>query len=160
MKKIALLITFFVFTTLIAQERKIEKKVFNNYKEGKLNDALSELYELEENYAEKAFYHYWIAFLHMEKLAEMKKINDRIIISEASGSIQIAISSLNKAINLISESQLDIEKEEFEILFYGCNIEPNAGVKNYSNYVNLVRQDFQKKTEYLNELNFNISLIF
>ena len=160
MKKIVFLLPFFVFTTVLAQERKIEKKVYNNFKDGKIDLAYSELTDMREKYEKYSFYHYWKAIIFMEKLAELKKIQGSILTYEATDNIAYAKSSLNEATKLLSEDQLDVEKEEFDILFPGCSVVLNANDKKYTNYMNQLKQDFDKKKEYLNELSYNLSLMY
>ena len=72
-----ILITLFIVLVHVGftQERKIEKRVLFNFKEGKLDVALEELDAMREKYSEYSFYHYWIGYIYLEKIAEMKKIN-------------------------------------------------------------------------------------
>ncbi len=158
---IYLLLFFIYFLSFksFSQERKIEKKVYSNFREGKLDVALSELDNLYDKYNMKSFFYYWKAYIYMAKLSELKKFDNTIINRDsASYYIEKSLSLLSDApLYLISED-LNIDKIEFDILFPGCNVNPPIGEKKYTNCLSLIKNDFKLKKEAVNELKYNLLL--
>ncbi len=158
---IYLLLFFIYFLSFksFSQERKIEKKVYSNFREGKLDVALSELDNLYDKYNMKSFFYYWKAYIYMAKLSELKKFDNTIINRDsASYYIEKSLSLLSDApLYLISED-LNIDKLEFDILFPGCNVNPPVGEKKYTNCLSLIKNDFKLKKEAINELKYNLLL--
>ena len=70
MKIFLILISMNVF----GQGRKIEKRVYSNFREGNLDLALEELEDLRSKYEENAFFHYWKAYIFIAKLNRYKKV--------------------------------------------------------------------------------------
>lgn len=71
-----LLLNFILISTIIfGQARKIDRKVYENYREGNLDLALQELEELKDKYDENAFFHYWRAYIYKKRVNLMKKTN-------------------------------------------------------------------------------------
>ena len=149
-----ILITLFIVLVHVGftQERKIEKRVLSNFKEGKLDVALEELDAMREKYSKYSFYHYWIGYIYLEKIAEMKKINSNLNILSAEELITTAKKNISKATELINQDQLNINKEDFDILFPGCDVILYNGDRKYTNYVPKVSNEFLKKINYLNVL--------
>ena len=160
-KVIYLLLFFIYFLSFksFSQERKIEKKVYSNFREGKLDVALTELDNLYDKYNMKSFFYYWKAYIYMVKLSELKKFDNTIINRDsASYYIEKSLSFLSDApLYLISED-LNIDKIEFDILFPGCNVNPPIGEKKYTNCLSLIKNDFKLKKEAINELKYNLLL--
>ncbi len=155
-----ILITLFIVLVHVGftQGRKIEKRVLSNFKEGKLDVALEELEAMREKYSEYSFYHYWIGYIYLEKIAEMKKINANLNILSAEELITTAKKNITKATELINQDQLNINKEDFDILFPGCEVILYNGDRKYTNYVPKVSNEFLKKINYLKELKENLSI--
>ena len=154
-----LISNYFLAFNSISQNRKIEKKVYSNFREGKLDVALIELDNLYDKYNMKSFFYYWKAYIYMAKLSELKKFDNTIINRDsASYYIEKSLSLLSDApLYLISED-LNIDKIEFDILFPGCNVNPPIGEKKYTNCLSLIKNDFKLKKEAINELKYNLLL--
>ena len=57
--KLILLLSIILFSKIIfGQDRKIEKRVYANYREGKFDLAFQELEDLSSKFEENAFFHY------------------------------------------------------------------------------------------------------
>jgi uncharacterized protein (TIGR02145 family) len=155
-----ILITLFIVLVHVGftQERKIEKRVLSNFKEGKLDVALAELEALREKYSEYSFYHYWIGYIYFKKISEIKKINENINITHAEQLISIANKYLNKASELINQDQLNINKDEFDILFPGCPVTLYKDDRKYTNYNHSVNDEFQKMIYHLDTLKENLTI--
>ena len=69
---LVLLVNFLVSISVFAQERKIEKNVYSNFRDGKLDLALNELEGMRDKYVEKSFFHYWKAYIYSEKINILK----------------------------------------------------------------------------------------
>ena len=142
-----------------SQERKIEKKVYSNFREGKLDVALTELDNLKDKYTDKSFFYYWKAFIHMEKISQMKKFDyTEINQDSASYHIEKSLGFLKEASKYLTPEQVSIDKEEFGVLFPGCDVLPPNGEKKYTNCVDLIKDDFKVKKDVLRDLQYNLSL--
>ena len=155
-----ILIIILNFSTFsFAQERKIEKKVYSNFREGKLDVALTELDNLKDKYTDKSFFYYWKAFIHMEKISQMKKFDyTEINQDSASYHIEKSLGFLIEASKYLTPEQVSIDKEEFGVLFPGCDVIPPNGEKKYTNCEDLIKDDFKVKKDVLRDLQYNLSL--
>ncbi len=141
------------------QERKIEKKVYSNFRAGKLDVALTELESLHDKYKEESFFYYWKAYIYMDKISELKKFNYTDISRDsASYYIQQSLRFLGEASQHLTPEHLTIDKEEFDVLFPGCNVIPPIGEKKYTNCVSLIKNDFNAKKDAIRELKYNLFL--
>ncbi len=154
-----LLVNLLVSTSYFAQERKIEKNVYSNFREGKLDLALFELESLKDKYGDQSFFHYWKAIIYMEKITDLKKF-DYLEINTDSARIFLdnSLVFLDKAIETLTVDQLNINKEDFNILFPMSFVSPPNGETKYTNCLNSLKSDFQGKKEPLKELQYNLSL--
>ena len=142
-----------------SQERKIEKRVYSNFRQGKLDVALTELDNLYDKYNMKSFFYYWKAYIYMAKVSELKKIdNTNINRDSASYYIEKSLSFLSNAPLFLTSEDLNLDKLEFDILFPGCNVNPPVDEKKYTNCMNLIKNDFTLKKEAINELKYNLLL--
>ena len=106
-----------------SQERKIEKRVYSNFRQGKLDVALTELDKLYDKYNMKSFYYYWKAYIYMAKVSELKKFENTIINRDsASYFIEKSQSLLSDAPLFLTTEDLNLDKLEFDVLFPGCNV--------------------------------------
>jgi uncharacterized protein (TIGR02145 family) len=142
-----------------SQERKIEKRVYSNFREGKLDLALTELDNLKDKYGDKSFFHYWKAFIYMEKISQLKRYDYEIINRDnAVFFIDISLRTLKEASQYLTAEELSISKEDFEILFPGCIVIPPNGETKYTHSIISLKSEFYIKEEYLRELQYNLSL--
>ena len=142
-----------------SQERKIEKKVYSNFRDGKLDLALTELDNLKDKYGDKSFFHYWKAFIYMEKISQLKRYDYEIINRDnAVFFIDISLRTLKEASQYLTAEELSISKEDFEILFPGCIVTPPNGETKYTHCIISLKSEFYIKEEYLRELQYNLSL--
>ena len=140
-----------------SQERKIEKKVYSNFRDGKLDLALTELDNLKDKYGDKSFFHYWKAIIYMEKLSQLKNYEE-INRDNAVFFIDISLRTLKEASQYLTAEELSISKEDFEILFPGCIVTPPNGETKYTHCIISLKSEFYIKEEYLRELQYNLSL--
>ena len=159
--KITLYISFvFSIVFSFSQERKIEKFVLSNFNEGKLNFALQELENLKEKYEEKAFFSYWKAYIFTEKLKRFKNTDwDENNRAECIYLIESSQKLIDQSLSKLTPDQLNIDQDEFNILFHGCSIYPPNGEKKFTNCSELLKQKFNEIKNNLNELNYNLSLV-
>jgi hypothetical protein len=154
-----LLINVLVSFSSFAQERKIEKNVYSNFKEGKLDLALFELENMRDKYGDKSFFHYWKAYIYTEKINRLKTST---WIESNRDSARIFLDSslflLYNARKKLTSEELTIDKEEFDILFPGCTILLPSGEKKYTNTFGQFTVLFEDKKEMLNKLKYNFNL--
>ena len=142
-----------------SQERKIEKRVYSNFREGKLDVALAELDNLYDKYNMKAFFYYWKAYIYMAKVYELKKFDHTVINRDSAiYYIEKSLLNLSNAPLFLTSEDLNLDKLEFDILFPGCNVYPPIGEKKYTNCMSLIKDDFTLKKEAINELKYNLLL--
>ena len=142
-----------------SQERKIEKRVYSNFRQGKLDVALTELDNLYDKYNMKSFFYYWKAYIYMAKVSELKKIDNTNINRDSAGYyIEKSLSFLSNAPLFLTSEDLNLDKLEFDILFPGCNVNPPVDEKKYTNCLSLIKNDFKLKKEAINELKYNLLL--
>ena len=171
--KLILLLTFILFSIIsFGQQRKIEKRVYSNYKEGKFDIALQELEDLKSKYEENAFFHYWKAYLYIAKLNRMKSMEwieqNR---NECLNLIQNANKELDLATIKLTLDELSSDKEGLMTLFPGCIdknfIDPDLYTNCPSCRANGVDKknamELQKKfieyKDYVSQLYYNINLV-
>ena len=156
---LALLVNLLVSTSNFAQARKIEKNVYSNFKEGKLDLALFELESMHDKYSGKPFFYYWKAFIYMEKISQLKKF-DYLEINRDSARFFIdkSLWFLGEASQYLTAEEVSINKEDFDVLFPGCIVALPAGETKYTNCISLIESDFQRKKESIIELQYNLSL--
>jgi len=171
--KLIFLFTFILFSIIsFGQQRKIEKRVYSNYKEGKFDIALQELEELKSKYEENAFFHYWKAYLYIAKLNRMKSMEwieqNR---NECLNLIQNANKELDLAKIKLTLDELSSDKEGLMTLFPGCIdknfIDPDLYTNCPSCRANGVdkknEMELQKKfieyKDYVSQLYYNINLV-
>ena len=175
--KLIFLLTFILFSIIsFGQQRKIEKRVYSNYKEGKFDIALQELEELKSKYEENAFFHYWKAYLYIAKLNRMKSME---WIEQNRTECLNLIQNANKELYLASKkltlvelsSEISSDKEGLMTLFPGCIdknfIDPDLYANCSSCRAHGVDQkneiELQKKFSeyqvYVSQLYYNINLV-
>jgi len=154
-----LLINVLVSISTFSQERKIEKKVYSNFREGKLDLALFELESMRDKYGDKSFFHYWEAYIYTEKINRLKAST---WIESNRDSARIFLDSslflLDKAIKKLTSEELTIDKADFDALFPGCTIILPAGEKKYTNSFSQMTLIFEGKKETLTKLKYNFNL--
>lgn len=155
-----MVVVFFSTSTFFTQERKIEKFVYANFREGKLDIALQELENLRSKYEEKSFFNYWKSFILMEKLNRLKDSDwDESNRDLCFSLIEKSKGLLEKASTILTSDELNIDQEDFNVLFPGCSISPLNGEKKFTNCVEPLRKKFQLLGEGLNDLTLNLNLV-
>ena len=155
-----MVVVFFSTSTFFTQERKIEKFVYANFREGKLDIALQELENLRSKYEEKSFFNYWKSFILMEKLNRLKDSDwDESNRDLCFSLIENSKGLLEKASTILTSDELNIDQEDFNVLFPGCSISPLNGEKKFTNCVEPLRKKFQLLGEGLNDLTLNLNLV-
>lgn len=154
-----LVLTFLCSKSTFSQERKIEKNVYPNLVEGKLDIALFEIDKMHEKYGEKSFFYYWKSYVYAQKIAQLKKEDYQLInIDSARIFLDNSINYLDKALSNLSIEDLNINKEDFKILFPGCLVFLSDGETKYLNRLNEIKNDFINQKINLKELQYNILL--
>ncbi len=162
-----LLLNFILISTIIfGQARKIDRKVYENYREGNLDLALQELEELKDKYDENAFFHYWRAYIYKKRVNLMKK-NEWIEQnkSECKSLITNTIKELEIATQKLTREEIAIDLDDYNILFPGCPSEHITPSNLYS-YCDACRYDgvrklntkFEEVKVYMNQLLYNLTL--
>jgi hypothetical protein len=156
---LVLLVNLLVSISTFAQERKIEKNVYSNFREGKLELALDELEGMRDKYGDKSFFHYWKAYIYTKKISQLIN-NDWVESNRDSARIFLDYSLvfLDKASQALTVEEISIKKEDFDVLFPGCLVSPPTGETKYTNCINSIKSDFERKKESSNKLQYNLSL--
>jgi hypothetical protein len=156
---LVLLVNLLVTFSSFAQERKIEKNVYSNFREGKFDLALSELEGMRDKYGDKSFFHYWKAYIYTEKISQLIN-NDWVESNRDSARIFLdsSLFLLEKASQTLTVEELSIKKEDFDVLFPGCIVTLPTGENKYTNCINSIKSDFERKKESTNKLQYNLSL--
>jgi uncharacterized protein (TIGR02145 family) len=171
--KLILLLSFILFSIIVlGQTRKIEKRVYSNYREGKFDLALQELEDLSSKFEENAFFHYWKAYIYMAKINQMKKmewveLNRNVCLNL----IQNTNQELDLALIKLTINELSFDKEGLMTLFPGCIdknfIDPDIYINCPSCRTNGVdarnakelKKKFNEYKEYISQLYYNVNLV-
>lgn len=169
-----LFVFFFILISInvVGQWRKIEKRVYSNFREGKLDLALEELQDLHSKYEENSFFHYWKAYIFIEKLNQYKNTEwneynrDVCLKYIENGQIE-----LDLAIRKLTLDELSGDKQELTTLFPGCYDENFINPNLYSNCPScrtngvdarnakeLIKKFYLWK-EYISNFQYNINII-